>query len=73
MSWPREWGPLEIAEFKIIEETYRIYRGNKTHVSAALNLSLRTVRYKIRLYEQIGLIPEKTLSQDSHGIHDSQE
>lgn len=73
MTYPKFWGPLEVCEFKIIEETYRIYHGNKTHVAAALNLSLRAIRYKIRLYEQLGLIPEQTLSQRNPRKDDSKE
>lgn len=69
--WPSNWGPLEILEFKVIEETYRIYHGNKSHVAKALNLSLRAVRYKIRMYEKLGLIPEQTLEQSTLGMADS--
>jgi hypothetical protein len=60
--YPKHWSVLDIAEFRIIAETYRIYKGNKTDVAHALNLSLRAVRYKIRLYEKLGLIQSQTQS-----------
>jgi len=71
MTYPKEWGPLEILEFKVIEETYKIYRGNKSHVAKALNLSLRSVRYKIRMYEQLGLIPERFVKTSTPHMVDS--
>jgi hypothetical protein len=69
--WPSNWGPLEILEFRVIEETYKIYHGNKSHVAKALNLSLRAVRYKIRMYERLGLIPEQFVEPSTLGMADS--
>ena len=69
--WPSNWGPLEILEFRVIEETYRIYHGNKSHVAKALNLSLRAVRYKIRMYEKLGLIPEQFVEPSTQHMVDS--
>ncbi len=71
MTYPKEWSALDILEFRVIEETYRIYHGNKSHVAKALNLSLRAVRYKIRMYEKLGLIPEQTLEKSTLGMADS--
>ena len=69
--YPLHWGPLEILEFRVIEETYRIYHGNKSHVAKALNLSLRAVRYKIRMYEKLGLIPEQFVEPSTPHMADS--
>jgi hypothetical protein len=71
MTYPPDWGALEILEFRVIEETYRIYHGNKSHVAKALNLSLRAVRYKVRMYEKLGLIPEQFLEQHTPHMVDS--
>lgn len=55
MSWPREWGPLEIAEARIIIGTLEHFCGNKSHTAKALRVSYKFIQYKCKLYAKLGL------------------
>ena len=55
MNWPRSWGPLEIAEYRIVKATLDFFEGNLSQTAEALKLSFRCIQYKVRQYQKLGL------------------
>ncbi len=58
MNWPQNFGPLEIAEAKIIIETLKHFDGNRTYTAKALRCSYRFLTYKLKQYRVLLLLPD---------------
>lgn len=60
--------PLWKLERAAILDALRIFEGNRTHAADALGISLRTLRNKIRSYQEAGIkvpSPDGTTSEGS--------
>jgi len=57
MNWPENFGPLEIAEAKIIIETLKHFGGNRTYTAKALRCSYRFLTYKVKQYKSLLILP----------------
>lgn len=62
--------PLWLVEKVYIEYALEVFRGNRTHTAHALQISIRGLRNKIRLYRETppGIKPEnKKITGVRHG------
>lgn len=55
MNWPRSWGPLEIAEYRIVLATLKHFNGNIRQAAFALKRSYRFMNYYLKKCEALGL------------------
>ena len=67
MTFPPEWGPLELAEAKIIIATVEHYY-NLTQSAKALKISYRCLAYKVKLYVNLGLLPAQYCQKQRHTL-----
>jgi hypothetical protein len=57
MKYPESWGPIDIAEYRIILKVLGFYCWQKKHTARVLKISYRGLNIKLELYDSLGLLP----------------
>jgi hypothetical protein len=75
MTFPPEWGALDVAEYQVIKHHLEHYGWNKSAAARALKISYRFMTYKVNQYCKLELLvnPHKLNKKNSPILTNTQD